>query len=185
MKNRGSTPILTNLVRVHPRNIHTKFEANPCSSLIIERRRQKSLTAISAAGTDPVPCQTPEGLQYSLIRSQKHYTLSKVNPLERFFSLERHAALDRNPGLGYNTVTLAIDPKRSLYCTYIYRVVSASHAVGHGFVNQPGHTKDYHNKSDKCHCGCQTKVTYKHGGKKILNFSLVPQASKVKLLLVL
>ena len=33
MKNRGSTPILTNLVGVHPRNIHTKFEANPCSGL--------------------------------------------------------------------------------------------------------------------------------------------------------
>ena len=30
MKNRGSTPILTNLVGVHPRNIHTKFEANLC-----------------------------------------------------------------------------------------------------------------------------------------------------------
>ena len=33
MKNRGNTPILTNLVGVHPRNIHTKFEANPCSGL--------------------------------------------------------------------------------------------------------------------------------------------------------
>ena len=33
MKNRGSTPILTNLVGDHPRNIHTKFEANPCSGL--------------------------------------------------------------------------------------------------------------------------------------------------------
>ena len=33
MKNRGSTPILTNLVGVHPRNIHTEFEANPCSGL--------------------------------------------------------------------------------------------------------------------------------------------------------
>ena len=33
MKNRGSTPILTNLVGVYLRNIHTKFEANPCSSL--------------------------------------------------------------------------------------------------------------------------------------------------------
>ena len=33
MKNTGSTPILTNLVGVHPRNIHTKFEANPCSGL--------------------------------------------------------------------------------------------------------------------------------------------------------
>ena len=31
MKN--STPILTNLVGVHPRNIHRKFEANPCSGL--------------------------------------------------------------------------------------------------------------------------------------------------------
>ena len=33
MKNRGSTPILTNLVGVYPRNIHTKFEANLCSGL--------------------------------------------------------------------------------------------------------------------------------------------------------
>ena len=33
MKNRGSTPILTNLVGDHPRNIHTKFEANLCSGL--------------------------------------------------------------------------------------------------------------------------------------------------------
>ena len=32
MKNRGSTPILTNLVGVHLRNIQRKFEANPCSS---------------------------------------------------------------------------------------------------------------------------------------------------------
>ena len=31
MKNWGSTPNLTNLVGVHSRNIHTKFEANPCS----------------------------------------------------------------------------------------------------------------------------------------------------------
>ena len=33
MTNEGSTPILTNLVGVYPRNIHTKFEANPCSGL--------------------------------------------------------------------------------------------------------------------------------------------------------
>ena len=33
MTNRGSTPILTILVGDHPRNIHTKFEANPCSDL--------------------------------------------------------------------------------------------------------------------------------------------------------
>ena len=31
--NMGSTPILTNLVGVNPRKIHTKFEANPCSGL--------------------------------------------------------------------------------------------------------------------------------------------------------
>ena len=30
MKNQGSTPILTNVVGVHPRYIHTKFEANLC-----------------------------------------------------------------------------------------------------------------------------------------------------------
>ena len=33
MQDRSGTPILTNLVRVHPRNINTKLEANPCSSL--------------------------------------------------------------------------------------------------------------------------------------------------------
>ena len=32
IKNRDSTPILTNLVGVYIRNINTKFEANPCSS---------------------------------------------------------------------------------------------------------------------------------------------------------
>ena len=31
MQNRGSTPILTNLVGIHTSNIHTKSEANPCS----------------------------------------------------------------------------------------------------------------------------------------------------------
>ena len=42
MKNRGSTPILTNAVGVHPRNIHTKFEANPCSGLRGEVEKLKS-----------------------------------------------------------------------------------------------------------------------------------------------
>ena len=42
MKNRGSTPILTDLVGVHPRNIHTKFEANPCSGLRGEVEKLKS-----------------------------------------------------------------------------------------------------------------------------------------------
>ena len=31
VQNRGSTPILTNLVGIHTINIHTNFEANPCS----------------------------------------------------------------------------------------------------------------------------------------------------------
>ena len=31
MKNRGSTPILTNLVGVHLGNINTKFKGDPCS----------------------------------------------------------------------------------------------------------------------------------------------------------
>ena len=42
MKNRGSNPILTNLVGDHPRNIHTKFEANPCSGLRGEVEKLKS-----------------------------------------------------------------------------------------------------------------------------------------------
>ena len=33
MTNRGSNLIIINLVGVHPRNIHTKFEANLCSDL--------------------------------------------------------------------------------------------------------------------------------------------------------
>ena len=33
MKNRSSTPIFTNLVEAHPRNIHTNFEANLRSGL--------------------------------------------------------------------------------------------------------------------------------------------------------
>ena len=33
MNNRGSAPILSNLVEVFARNIHTKFEANPLCGL--------------------------------------------------------------------------------------------------------------------------------------------------------
>ena len=44
MKNRGSTPILTNLVGVHPRKIHTKFEGNPCSGLREEVEKLKKFT---------------------------------------------------------------------------------------------------------------------------------------------
>ena len=45
MKKRGSTPILTNLVGVHLRNIHTKFEANPCSGLREEVEKLKKVHA--------------------------------------------------------------------------------------------------------------------------------------------
>ena len=45
MKNRCSTPILTNLVGVYPRNIHTKFEANPCSGLREEVKKLKKVHA--------------------------------------------------------------------------------------------------------------------------------------------
>ena len=44
MKNKGSTPILTNLVGVHLRNIHTKFEVNPCSGLREEVEKLKKFT---------------------------------------------------------------------------------------------------------------------------------------------
>ena len=45
MKNRGITPIITNLVGVHPSNIQTKtkFEANPCSgSREVEKLKKSS-----------------------------------------------------------------------------------------------------------------------------------------------
>ena len=45
MKNRGSTTILTNLVGVHQRNIHTKFEANPFSGLREEVEKLKKVHA--------------------------------------------------------------------------------------------------------------------------------------------
>ena len=40
MKNRGSTPTFTTLVGVYPRNIHTKFEANPRSGSREEVEKQ-------------------------------------------------------------------------------------------------------------------------------------------------
>ena len=45
MKNRCSTPILTNLVGVHLGNIHTKFVANPCSGLREEVEKLKKVHA--------------------------------------------------------------------------------------------------------------------------------------------
>ena len=41
MKNRGSSQILIKLVVVHPKNIHTKSEANPCSGLREEVEKLK------------------------------------------------------------------------------------------------------------------------------------------------
>ena len=43
MKNWGSIPILTNLIGVHPRNVHTKFEANPCSAFKRRSRKTKKV----------------------------------------------------------------------------------------------------------------------------------------------
>ena len=51
MKNRGSALILTNLVGVHPRNIHTKFEANPCSGLREEVEKLKKFTPTTTTMT--------------------------------------------------------------------------------------------------------------------------------------
>ena len=47
MKNKGNTLILTNLVRVHPRNIYAEFEANPCSGLL-EFEKVKTLTTMDS-----------------------------------------------------------------------------------------------------------------------------------------
>ena len=52
MKNRGSTPILTKLVEVYPRNIHTKFEANPCSGLREEVEKLKKFTPTTTINND-------------------------------------------------------------------------------------------------------------------------------------
>ena len=51
MKNRGSTPILTNLVGVHPRNIYTKFEANPCSGLREVKKLKKFMPTTTTTTT--------------------------------------------------------------------------------------------------------------------------------------
>ena len=48
MKNRGSTPISTNLVGVHPRNINTKFEANTCSGSREEVKKSQKFTPTMA-----------------------------------------------------------------------------------------------------------------------------------------
>ena len=52
MKNSGSTPILTNVVGVHQRHIHTKFEANPCSGLREEVEKLKKFTSMTTTDTE-------------------------------------------------------------------------------------------------------------------------------------
>ena len=51
MQNRGSTTILTNLVGVHPKNIHTKCEANPCSGSRAEVEKPKKFTPTTTTTT--------------------------------------------------------------------------------------------------------------------------------------
>ena len=51
MQERGSTPILTNLVGVHPRNTYTKFEANPCSGLREDVEKLTKFTPTTATRT--------------------------------------------------------------------------------------------------------------------------------------
>ena len=45
MKNRDSTPLLTNLIGVHPRNIHIKYKANPGSGSREEVEKTKKVHA--------------------------------------------------------------------------------------------------------------------------------------------
>ena len=59
MENRGSTPILTNLVGVHPRNIHTKFEADPCSGSR-EVEKQKKFTPTTKTSTTTTTTTTTD-----------------------------------------------------------------------------------------------------------------------------
>ena len=43
--------MLTNLVGFHPRNIHTKFEANPCNGLREEVEKLKKFTPTTTTTT--------------------------------------------------------------------------------------------------------------------------------------
>ena len=51
MENRGITPILTNLVGVHPRNFYTKYEANSCSGSREEVEKPKKFTPTTTKTT--------------------------------------------------------------------------------------------------------------------------------------
>ena len=63
MENRGSTPIFTNLVGVHPRYVHTKFEANPCNGLLkeeVEKLKKLTPTAPPTTTTTTTPTTTTD-----------------------------------------------------------------------------------------------------------------------------
>ena len=83
MKNRGSTLILTNLVGVHPRNIHTNFDANPCSGFGGEVENVKSLRPRQRRRrrTQPDPLSHTHSL--SVTKNQNHLSTF----LENLFSI--------------------------------------------------------------------------------------------------
>ena len=61
MENRGSSPTLTNVVGVHPRNIDTKFEANPCSGSREEVEKPKKFTPTKTMTTTTTTKTTDTG----------------------------------------------------------------------------------------------------------------------------
>ena len=60
MENRGKTPIITNLVGVHPRNIHTKFETNLCSGSREEVEKLKKSTPTTTTPPPTTPMTTTD-----------------------------------------------------------------------------------------------------------------------------
>ena len=74
MENRGSTLILTNLVGVHPRNIHTKFEANPCRGL---REEVEKLRKVHATDDDNDGHSLIAGVTHSLSVTKNHCIYSQ------------------------------------------------------------------------------------------------------------
>ena len=88
MKNRGSTPILTNAVGVHPRNIHTKFEANPCSGLrgevekLKSSRRQQRRQRQRRRRTQPDRYSHTHSLSVTNKNREYSSQLAKLNKLE-------------------------------------------------------------------------------------------------------
>ena len=60
MRNRASTPILTKLVGVYPRNIPTKFEANLCSGLREEIEKPKKFMPTTTTTTTTLKTMTTD-----------------------------------------------------------------------------------------------------------------------------